>query len=198
MTREYQQLTGNSTKESSGDLACTQPEPSVLHAPASSEMASSKTCRAQTEWTWAEQTGTDRRYGSQVQTGAAASGTATTHTDLFRSSNCCNPPSNPSHNTSTTQSPANATTKASGSALQSTASLFILPSTSLLLRDAGQDMSVRPHFLNPIQMAWRHPATRKKQVFVESSNSTPYFTDTENVEDLKFGWFEEHGEGLTR
>lgn len=59
--REYQQLTGNSTKESSGDLACTQPEPSVLHALASSEMASSKMCCAPMEWTWAEQTGADRR-----------------------------------------------------------------------------------------------------------------------------------------
>lgn len=36
------------------------------------------------------------------------------------------PASNPSHNTSTTQSPANATTKASGGALQSTASVFVI------------------------------------------------------------------------
>nr|KAF6341030.1 CD24 molecule [Myotis myotis] len=36
------------------------------------------------------------------------------------------PASNPSHNTSTTQSPANATTRASGGALQSTASVFVI------------------------------------------------------------------------
>ncbi|KAM8788308.1 signal transducer CD24 [Rhynchonycteris naso] len=41
------------------------------------------------------------------------------------------PASNPVHNTSTTPSPANATTRASSDALQSTASLFVI-SFSLL------------------------------------------------------------------
>jgi len=40
--------------------------------------------------------------------------------------------------------------------------------------------------------------TRKKQVFVESANSTPYFIEKENVEDPKVDWFEEHVKGLTR
>ncbi|KAM5282879.1 signal transducer CD24 [Hipposideros larvatus] len=35
-------------------------------------------------------------------------------------------PSNPTHNTSSTASPVNTTTKASGAALQSTASLFMI------------------------------------------------------------------------
>ena len=38
--------------------------------------------------------------------------------------------------------------------------------------------------------------TRKKQIF--ESYSTPNFTDTENVEDLQFDWFEEHVQGLTK
>lgn len=48
-------------------------------------------------------------------------------------------------------------------------------------------------------MASRHPMWQgKKQDFIESTNSTPYFIDTENVEDPKFDWFEEHVQGLTR
>ena len=36
----------------------------------------------------------------------------------------------------------------------------------------------------------------KNQIF--ESYSTPNFTDTENVEDLQFDWFEEHVQGLTK
>nr|KAF6362647.1 CD24 molecule [Pipistrellus kuhlii] len=48
-------------------------------------------------------------------------------TQIYSNSTTPSPPvSNPSHNTSTTQSPANATTRASGGALQSTASVFVI------------------------------------------------------------------------
>ena len=69
------------------------------------------------------------------------------------------PSSNSSQTTSPAPHPANATTKASDGTLQSTASLCDLgfPSTSLLLRDSGEETSVLHHLLNPVQMASIHP-----------------------------------------
>ena len=69
-------------------------------------------------------------------------------------------PSNTSSQTaSPAPHPANATTKAGDGTLQSAASLcdLRLPSTSLLLRDSGEETAVLHHLLNPVQMASVHP-----------------------------------------
>ncbi|KAM7154399.1 signal transducer CD24-like [Molossus nigricans] len=47
-------------------------------------------------------------------------------TQIYSNQTTATPASNPSHNTSTTPSPANTTTKASGGALQSTARVFVI------------------------------------------------------------------------
>ncbi|ELW60007.1 hypothetical protein TREES_T100000816 [Tupaia chinensis] len=56
--------------------------------------------------------------GGQAGAGGPAAGAAPAHADLLKSNNCCN--------TSKAPNPANATTKALGSALQSTASLLVI------------------------------------------------------------------------
>uniref|UniRef100_A0A671FPB4 Uncharacterized protein n=1 Tax=Rhinolophus ferrumequinum TaxID=59479 RepID=A0A671FPB4_RHIFE len=87
--------------------------------------------------------------GGQAQTGA----------DYSNQTIAVTPSSNPSHKTSTSPSPANATTKASGGDLQSTTA-SLLVSFSLLHHycwDSEQETSVLLHLLNPIQMASRHP-----------------------------------------
>lgn len=60
---------------------------------------------------------------------------------------------------------------------------LVLASTSLLLRDSGQEIPILLHLLSGVQMS---TAARKIQVFTESANSTPCFVEMENVEDPKF------------
>ncbi|XP_030790088.1 signal transducer CD24-like [Rhinopithecus roxellana] len=92
--------------------------------------------------------------------------------------------SNTPQSTSTTPNPANATIKAVGGALQSTASLFVVSLSLLhlyLLRDSGQETSSKlPHLLNQIQMVSGSPMWQGKTGLHLIYNSTP-FIDTENV-----------------
>lgn len=69
---------------------------------------------------------------------------------------------NSSQNTWAAPNPWKATAKASGGALQSTASLFVALPSLLHLSCEGQDTAVRPHLLNPIQMASRCPVWQGK------------------------------------
>ncbi|OWK01311.1 hypothetical protein Celaphus_00018899, partial [Cervus elaphus hippelaphus] len=97
---------------------------------------------------------------SQARTGAAAAGAAVTYADLLKSNNCCNtfkyllpdcltcPPSSQCHHQG----------KRWYSAVNSQSLCDLgLPSTSLLLRDSGEETSVLHHLLNPVQMASIHP-----------------------------------------
>ena len=148
---DYDPCLGN-WDPTSPHLACTPP--AVLRHPAIQRVAL-RTTRA------------DLRRGSR--TGATADGCwllAAGATRTYSHQTTVATPSNTSSQTaSPAPHPANATTKAGDGTLQSAASLcdLRLPSTSLLLRDSGEETAVLHHLLNPVQMASVHPVWQRKK-----------------------------------